>query len=91
MGISCEPIDGGLMWMKGWRCTECGHEDNPLYRHNSFVRGASEVSMMASDWDADSVPLGIEALPRDPPDRLAPQTPWRLRTALLLFYWIEKM
>ena len=75
MGISCEPIDVGLMWMKGWRCTECGHEDDPLYRHNCYLRqGASEVSMIASELGRGLRAAGIEALPRDPADRLAPQT-----------------
>ena len=57
-----DPDETGLMWMKGWRCSECGHEDNPLPRHNCYLRqGASQVSMIAPDWDEDAVPLGWEA------------------------------
>ena len=37
-----DPDETGLMWMKGWRCPACGHEDNPLPRHNCYLRqGAS--------------------------------------------------
>ena len=57
-----DPDETGLMWMKGWRCPACGQEDNPLPRHNCYLRqGASEVSMIAPAWDEDAVPLGWEA------------------------------
>ena len=33
-----DPAETGLMWMKGWRCDECGHDYNALHRHNCLLR-----------------------------------------------------
>jgi hypothetical protein len=70
------------MWIKGWRCTECGHEDNPLYRHNCYLRqGASEMPMIASDLGRGLRAAGIEIQ----------RTGWRRRRHDVAVYWIEKM
>ena len=32
---------GGLMWMKGWRCLNCGHVVDPLIEANRRVEAAT--------------------------------------------------
>ena len=40
--FDCAGTDG-LMWMRGWRCVNCGHAENPLIEAN---RRLHEMTML---------------------------------------------
>ena len=57
---------GALMWMKGWRCMNCGHVVDPLMEANRRLEAATLLAMaheVPVDEEED-VYLGAETLIR---------------------------
>jgi len=57
---------GGLMWMKGWRCMNCGHVVDPLIEANRRLGAAALLALAhqePGDEDED-VHLGAETITR---------------------------
>ena len=57
---------GGLMWMKGWRCMNCGHVVDPLIEANHRLKAATVLTMApeAPEDEEEDVDLGAETLIR---------------------------
>ena len=57
---------GGLMWMEGWRCMNCGHVVDPLIEANRRLGAAALLALAhqePGDEDED-VHLGAETITR---------------------------
>ena len=57
---------GGLMWMKGWRCMNCGHVVDPLIEANRRLEAATLMAMAHEErgYEEEDVHLGAETITR---------------------------
>ncbi len=69
--MTCSQCQGEMraIWMQGWRCVRCGHDDGPFPRHHCHLRQNTPqaMTMIHPDEDMESVPLGWETYPGDLP------------------------
>lgn len=67
--MTCLQCQGEMqaIWMNGWRCVRCGHDDDASSRHNCHLRQRTfqVMPMIAPHEDMESVPLGWETYPGD--------------------------
>ena len=57
---------GGLMWMRGWRCMNCGHVVDPLIEANRRLEAATLRAMAHEElgYEEEEVHLGAETITR---------------------------
>ena len=56
---------GGFMWMKGWRCVNCGHAVDPLVEANRRLHQAAVHALSSREPEYEvEVALGAEAITR---------------------------
>ena len=52
---------GGLMWMKGWRCMNCGHVVDPLIEKNRCLQEAPLLGMAEAPVELATEEVYLEA------------------------------
>ena len=52
---------GGLMWMKGWRCMNCGHVVDPLLEQNRCLQEAPLLGMAEAPVEFATEEVYLEA------------------------------